>query len=154
MAETILISACLAGLRTRYDGCARPHRYLKLLRRRATIVPVCPEILGGLGIPRKPCRFFGGDGARVLDRAARVFDNDGLDLTQAFLRGAWETFRIAEILIPDLILFKEGSPSCGTRRVDIDGIRQAGCGVTTALLRRTHIPIISEDEPLPKISAS
>ena len=148
MADTILISACLAGLRTRYDGCARPHRFLSLLLRRATVVPVCPEILGGLGIPRTPCRFFGGDGRRVLEREARVFDYEGVDRTKAFLRGAWETLRLVEMLLPNLIIFKEGSPSCGIRRVDIEGTRQPGCGVTAALLERTRIPMFAEKDPL------
>lgn len=148
MAKTILISACLAGLRTRFDGCARPHRFLSLLLRRATVVPICPEVLGGLGIPRSPCRLFGGDGTRVLAREAQVFDYDGIDRTKAFLRGAWETYRLVEMLLPDLILFKEGSPSCGTRRVDINGTKQPGCGVTAALLKRTRIPILAEDDPL------
>lgn len=88
---------------------------------------------------------------RVLEREARVFDSHGIDRTKAFLRGAWETFRIAEMLLPDVIIFKEGSPSCGTRRVDIDGTAQPGCGVTAALLKRTRIPIIAEDDPLQEI---
>ncbi len=148
MAKTILMSACLAGLRTRYDGCARPHRFLSLLLRRARVIPVCPEILGGLGIPRAPCRFFEGDGTRVLEREARIFDSHGVDRTKAFLRGAWETFHIAEMLLPDLIIFKEGSPSCGISRVDINGTKQPGCGVTAALLKRTRIPMVTEDDPL------
>jgi uncharacterized protein YbbK (DUF523 family) len=146
----VMISACLAGLHTRYDGASRQHPSLELLAEKTVLVPVCPEILGGLGIPRSACNFVGGDGQAVLDGTARVVDRNGIDCTQTFVRSAQEVQRIVELVRPRLIIFKEGSPSCGLRRVDIEGVRQQGCGVTTALLKRNGIATISEEDPFPE----
>lgn len=145
----ILISACLAGFRTRYDGSSRPHPLLAKIAQAHILVPVCPEILGGLGIPRTRCRFSGGDGGAVLEGKARVVDRNGIDRTSEFLRGAEECLRVARLVSPELIIFKEGSPSCGLRRVDIEGEKVTGCGVVTALFKPTEIPIITEEDALP-----
>jgi uncharacterized protein YbbK (DUF523 family) len=150
MAIRIVLSACLAGLNTRYDGSSRPHPKLNELRGGSVLVPVCPEILGGLGIPRFPCRFSGGDGAAVLRGEATITDTHGTDRTASFLRGAEETLRIVELVSPDLIIFKEGSPSCGIRRVDIGGEKRRGCGVVTAMVGGRGVRIISEEDPLPE----
>ncbi|MBM3298573.1 MAG: DUF523 domain-containing protein [Deltaproteobacteria bacterium] len=150
MRGPILISACLAGLRTRFDGKAAPHPRLGDLISRAVLVPVCPEILGGLGIPRPRCRFVQGDGVQVLAGSARVVDETGQDRTEGFIRGAQEALRIVELISPRLIVLKEGSPSCGLRRVDVQGHMREGCGVAVALLRGTRIRIITEDDPIPK----
>jgi uncharacterized protein YbbK (DUF523 family) len=147
----IVLSACLAGLRTRYDGSSRPHPLLETLRAKGVIVPVCPEILGGMGIPRLACRFSGGDGGAVLRGEARIIDTSGTDRTFSFLRGAEETARVVELISPDLIVFKEGSPSCGIRIVDVEGKKQQGCGVAAALVARSGIPMISEQDPLPEV---
>ncbi len=148
MRQPIIVSACLAGLRTRYDGRASMHPQLADLSDRWIVVPVCPEVLGGLGIPRPSCRFVGGDGARVLQGTAEIMDRTGRDCTSFFVRGAQEVERIVLLVAPRLIVFKEGSPSCGVRRVDIEGTKQAGCGVATALVRRHDIPILTEEDSL------
>ena len=152
MTPRIIISACLAGLRTRYDGKAKPHPQLREIAERAVLVPICPEILGGLGIPRSQCHFVGGDGAALLRKEARVIDNNGIDRTSCFLRAADECMRIVELVSPEMIIFKEGSPSCGIRRVDIEGSWQTGCGVVTATIRDLNIAIISEEDSLPDLS--
>jgi len=146
MSARIIISACLAGIHTRYDGGACPHRSLDALARRGVIVPVCPEILGGMGIPRSRCRFLGGDGKSVLEGNARVIDRTGVDRTDLFLRGARETLRIMELISAEVVVFKEGSPSCGVHRIDLEGTRQEGCGVTTALLVNRGFRVVSENE--------
>jgi uncharacterized protein YbbK (DUF523 family) len=151
MAIRIVLSACLAGLHTRYDGSSHPHPKLDLLKSGSVLVPVCPEILGGLGIPRLPCRFSGGDGVAVVRGEATITDTFGTDRTASFLRGAEETRRIVELISPDLIIFKEGSPSCGIRRVDIGGKKRRGCGVATAMVAGTGISMISDEDPLPEV---
>jgi uncharacterized protein YbbK (DUF523 family) len=90
-----------------------------------------------------------GDGEAVLKGEAFVMDEHGNDRTAAFIRGAEQARRIVELVSPQLIVFKEGSPSCGLRHVDIQGERKPGCGVTTALLRGGSVPIISEKDPFP-----
>jgi uncharacterized protein YbbK (DUF523 family) len=151
MNPRILISGCLAGLRVRYNGVSMPHPSLEDLAKRAVLIPCCPEILGGLGVPRARCRFVGGDGRAVLNGAAWVYDDQGNDRTAAFLRGAEEVLHLCRLVQPDLIIFKEGSPSCGLHRVDIEGTKQQGCGVSTAMLEFLGIPIITEEDPLPAV---
>jgi uncharacterized protein YbbK (DUF523 family) len=145
----VLMSACLAGLRTRYDGKSRPHPLLDYIAENRIIVQVCPETLGGMGIPRPASRFMGGDGTAVLRGNARVEDAFGKDRTLEFVRGAEETLAMVRLVGPDLIIFKEGSPSCGLNRIDLAGQKTGGVGVATALLSTTGIPIITEEDELP-----
>jgi len=149
MNSRIIISGCLAGLRVRYNGETRPHPFLEELAGSAVLVPCCPEVLGGLGVPRSPCRFAGGDGRAVLNGAARVIDSLDNDRTEAFLRGAEQVLHVCRLVRADLVIFKEGSPSCGVHRVDIEGRKQQGAGVTTAMLECLGVPIIAEEDPLP-----
>jgi uncharacterized protein YbbK (DUF523 family) len=146
----VLMSACLAGLRTRYDGAPAPHPRLDDLVSRGIVIPVCPELLGGLGIPRAPCHFAGGDGNAVLSGHARVVDRTGLDRTAHFLRGAQDTLVLLDLVRPDFIIFKDGSPSCGVHRVDVQGTKMTGCGVTSALLKMRDLTLLSEEDPLPE----
>jgi uncharacterized protein YbbK (DUF523 family) len=145
----VLMSACLVGLRTRYDGSSRPHPFLDYIAKNCIIVQVCPEILGGMGIPRPASRFIGGDGAAVLCGNARLEDAFGQDRTLEFVRGAEETVAMLRLVGPDLIIFKEGSPSCGVKRINLGGEKTRGVGVATALLSAAGIPIITEEDALP-----
>lgn len=142
-----LVSACLLGLNVRYDGTSKAREDFLRYANRVHIVPFCPEILGGLGIPRSPCRFTGGDGKAVIAGTARVMDRESMDRTDSFLRGAREALTIVRLTNPDAVILKDGSPSCGLKRVDIDGISSPGVGVTSAFLLPTGIPLISDEDP-------
>ncbi len=145
----LLVSACLLGCPTRYDGghCALPA--LLELAARGLALPFCPEVAGGLPIPRPPAECCGGDGEGVLAGTARVYTAAGDDVTEAFLAGARRALAVAERLGIRHAVLKEGSPSCGVRRI-YDGTFQGrlvrGCGVTTALLRRHGIEVCSEEQ--------
>ena len=80
------ISACLLGKPCRYDGGSKPHA--TVAQSLGDALPVCPECLGGLPIPRAPSEIQGGDGTDVLAGRARVMSRDGQDVTEAFLKGA------------------------------------------------------------------
>jgi len=90
-----IVSACLAGVRCRYDGEDREDPKVLELLAGGEAVPVCPEQLGGLPTPRSRAEFVGGDGEDVLDGRARVVSEEGVDVTDFFLRGAEEVLRIA-----------------------------------------------------------
>ncbi len=122
-----LVSACLVGLPTRYDGASRPCADCRLALAEAIWVPVCPEQLGGLPTPRPPADLVDGDGAAVLASRARVVTREGSDVTSAFLHGAELVLSLAIELQVAGAYLKSGSPSCGCGRV---------LGVTAALLRR------------------
>lgn len=129
-----LVSACLLGLCTRYDGAEkRSERCLQLLARYHCI-PICPEQLGGLPTPRSAAIILGGNGHDVLDGHARVIDPHGGDLSPAFIRGAQMVLDIARLQDIRLALLKANSPSCGGAPVH---------GVTTALLLRAGIEVRS-----------
>jgi uncharacterized protein YbbK (DUF523 family) len=97
-----------------------------------TIIPICPEQLGGLPTPRAPCQIEGGTGADVLAGKARVVDESGADKTAKFVRGATEAARIATTLGATCAFLKSRSPSC-----------DATFGVTAAALREAGLAIES-----------
>ena len=144
-----LVSACLLGICTRYDGGCCPVSQLIRLAARGLAVPVCPEVAGGLPIPRPPAEIVGGDGQAVLGRQARVLTIEGEDVTEAFLAGARQALETAQRLGIRQAVLKDGSPSCGCRRI-YDGTFSdrtvSGQGVAAALLQRNGITVFSEEE--------
>lgn len=137
-AAPILVSACLCGECCRYDGAAATMPLFEALLAEGKIVSACPEVLGGLDVPREPCEI----------RGARVMDKIGRDLTEAFMKGAQETLRIAKKKNATVAVLKERSPSCGVAFVydgAFKGRLTPGQGATTALLRENGITVYSEE---------
>ena len=148
--ERILVSSCLLGHRVRYDGRGKSSGDLVLARWRAEgrLVPFCPEVGGGLPVPRPAAEISGGTGADVLDGRARVLTRDGTDVTAAFVAGARQALAQARAYGARIAILKEFSPSCGSGRVydgTFSGTAVPGEGVTTALLERAGIAVFSED---------
>lgn len=141
-----IISACLAGVKCRYDGNDRGSDVFRRMVARGEAIPVCPEQLGGLPTPRSPAQIRGGSGEDVLAGKARLVDHDGVDRTDQFTRGAREALRIALLAGADEAIFKERSPSCGCRFLVRDGEPVSGKGVTTALLESWGIRVVSDEE--------
>lgn len=147
----VLVSACLLGERVRYDGAdaALGSEALSRWEGEGRIVPFCPEVAGGLPVPRAPAELRGGDGCAVLAGEARVCTAAGDDVTEAFLRGARGALAVARREGISLAVLKERSPSCGSRWVydgSFSGTRVRGEGVTTALLRQSGVTVISDEE--------
>lgn len=143
-----IVSGCFAGIACRYDQKHNRVNEIQKLVREGKAVPVCPEQMGGLPTPRNPAEIVGGDGYDVLDGKARVMDNQGNDVTEAFLAGAREALNMAKAVGAKEAILKEKSPSCGSCAI-YDGTfsksKKAGVGVTTALLRRHGIRVTSEE---------
>ena len=131
----VLVSACLLGLRTRWDGEARRSEAVVELTRGRRVIPICPEQLGGLPTPRAPAEISEGEGGDVLDGRARVIADGGADVTECHLRGARESLKLAELLSARRAILKEGSPACGASRIKRAGRDLPGMGVTAALLQ-------------------
>jgi uncharacterized protein YbbK (DUF523 family) len=144
----ILVSACLLGLPTRYNGATkRNEKVLRYLREKGLIpVPVCPEQLAGLPTPRPETRFASGDGAGVPDGTGTVIRADGTVMNESFLKGAAETLKVARVAGCNEALLKERSPSCGVHRIYRGGAIVPGQGVTTALLQRGGLVVFSEED--------
>ncbi len=138
--ETVIVSACLLGVRSRYDGAdAFDEEAVRAAGQDP--VPLCPEQLGGLPTPRPKCEIHPGDGLTVLEGTGPVKDERGVDVTKAFLKGAGEALKIARIIGAKRAVFKDGSPSCGVDRISRKGRRVKGSGVTAALFKRAGIKI-------------
>ena len=149
MSEIYLVSACLLGICATYDGSSHLQPHLIELVARGRIVPVCPEVAGGLPIPRPPAEIVGGDGCTVLDGQAHVLTCDGDDVTEAFIAGAQVALETAQRFGIRTAVLQPRSPSCGPCQV-YDG-RFSGClvpgpGVAAALLMRHGIKVVSPDE--------
>lgn len=117
-------------------------------RAEGRLVPFCPEVAGGLPVPRPPAEIVGGDGADVLDGAARVVADTGEDVTEAFVAGARLALETARRAGARVALLKESSPSCGSRMIydgTFTGTWVAGDGVTAALLEREGIRVFGEE---------
>lgn len=138
-----IVSACLAGVPSRYNGQRLSDPRIEAMVAAGEALPVCPEQLGGLPTPRAA--------ASVLDRDRhRVIDENGNDVTAFYTRGAEETARLARLVGAREAILKENSPSCGSCRIwvtDGDGHLEAvsGEGITTALLRRMGVTVYSEE---------
>lgn len=148
MPQPILVSACLLGLSTRYDGQTKHNeKVLNYLRKHNLLpIPVCPEQLAGLPTPRPMTFFASGNGHDVLDNRGRVITAEQTDMNGIFIKGAMETLKIAQLAKCSRALFKDGSPSCGVHRICRAGSRVPGLGVTTALLQRNGLQVCSEED--------
>jgi len=133
-----LCSACLIGVRCRYDGKDKLNRKVVELVKKEVLIPVCPEQLGGLSTPREPSE----------QRGNRVLTESGKDVTKNFERGAEEVLTLAKLFEIKGAIFKQRSPSCGCGKIydgTFSGKIVKGDGITTALLRRNGIKVVSEE---------
>jgi uncharacterized protein YbbK (DUF523 family) len=147
----ILISACLLGEKVRYHGgdAALSDRILDRWRREGRLVPICPEVAGGLSVPRPAAEIQGAGGHGVLRGSARVVTSEGTDVTDAFLGGARAGLEASLRGGARVAVLKEGSPSCGSKEIydgAFRGKRKAGVGVTAALLAEKQVRVFNEHE--------
>ena len=137
--EKLLISACLLGVNCKYSGGnnALAEETLKKLRTQYEFVPVCPEVAGGLPVPRDPSERIG----------TGVFSIRGRDVTAEFQKGAETAVRLAELFGCKKALLKEDSPSCGSGRIydgSFSGVLIPGDGVSAEKLKALGIEVIGE----------
>jgi uncharacterized protein YbbK (DUF523 family) len=142
----VLCSACLLGQACRFDGGDKLSRAVIAALRDKEVVPICPEVAGGLGVPRAPCSLSGGDGKDVLSGSARVMTSDGRDATAAYLAGAAAAAAAAKRFGATVAILKEKSPSCASRSVLIGPRLAPGAGVTAAALARDGLAVVSSDD--------
>lgn len=137
--ENILISACLLGIGCRYDGKHKENDEVLKLRAKYNLIPVCPEVLGGLPTPRVPSE-------RVGDK---VMMRDGTDVTDNYQRGAMEALRLCRIFNIKTAVLKERSPSCGKGEI-YDGSFTSTLterdGVTAEALIKEGVRVLGESE--------
>ena len=132
-------SACLLGIKCRLDGKIKPCKKILKLAKKEILIPVCPEQLGGLSIPREPAE----------QRGKKVFTKSGKDVTENFLKGAEQAFKLAKLFKIKEAILKQRSPSCGCGQIydgTFTGTIIKGDGTTTALFRKHKIKVITEED--------
>jgi uncharacterized protein YbbK (DUF523 family) len=139
-----IVSACLIGVNCNFERKNWLNPKLLEEFKKGSLFPVCPEVLGGLPVPRTPAEIQKGDGTDVLNGDAKVVNEKGSDVTDHFLKGAQETLKIAKAIGAKEALLIEKSPSCGCGKI-FDGTFSekfiAGDGVTAALLKKNGIKV-------------
>ena len=140
-----LCSACLLGVKCRYDGKSKPNEKVLALSKKEVLIPICPEQFGGLPTPREPSE----------QRGKEVVTKTGKSVTENFENGAKEVLKLAKLFNINETILKQRSPSCGFGQIykavfDKEGnfldkiIR--GDGVTTALLKQNRIKLKTEED--------
>lgn len=146
----ILVSRCLLGQAVRYDaGSHGPFSLLQRWQAEGRIVPLCPEVAGGLPVPRAPAEILGGQGDQVLDGLLPVLTDSGEDVSEAFLAGAAEAVRLVQLHGIRLAVLKARSPSCGNLHNydgSFSGRKVPGIGVTAAALQRCGVQLFNEEQ--------
>lgn len=137
--EAILVSACLLGVCCRYDGQSKPNADVIKLREKYVLIPICPEVDGGLPTPRTPSEQVGD----------KVLMSDGKDVTANFRSGAEAALERAKSFSCNIAVLKARSPSCGSNMIydgSFSGRLVSGDGVTADLLKKNGITIYTEEE--------
>lgn len=144
-----MLSACLAGVPCTHAAEAKTRAWALQLVAEGRAVTVCPEVAGGLPIPRPEAEISGGDGDDVLDGAARVVSVDGEDVTANYLHGAQAARAAARRTGAAIAVLKARSPSCGCGAIydgSFSGRTVDGDGVTAALLKREGLDVVSDED--------
>jgi len=130
----IVVSACLAGVNCSYRGRNSENPRIVQMVKEGQAVMVCPEQLAGLTTPRTPAEIKNG----------KVYTKFGVDVTEAFNRGAGEVLEICKKFNCKKAILKSNSPSCGCGRIydgNFNGTLVEGDGVTAALLKENGIEV-------------
>lgn len=139
MKEKILVSACLLGIDCKYSGGNNYNEKVLEYIKDYEVIPVCPEIMGGLSTPRPPSERVGN----------KVINNQNIDVTKEYIKGANETLKLAKLFDAKKALLKAKSPSCGKGKIydgTFSGTLIEGNGVTVDLLQSNGIEVITEQD--------
>ena len=137
--KKILVSACLLGVSCRYDGKSKPCGAVDALKEKYQLIPICPEVMGGLETPRIPSELKDG----------RAFRKDGTDITEQCIKGANEALRLAEKFGCKAAVLKERSPSCVSGSIydgTFTGRVVSGDGIAAAVLKNNGIKVFGESQ--------
>ena len=147
--QRYFISACLLGQKVRYD--AQDYLVKKLLDYLilSQYVSLCPEVSGGLPTPRAPAEINNGSALQVFNHQAQVIDQDGNDVSAAFIHGAYQALELAKNFQATHAILKANSPSCGNKLIydgSFSGQKIQGDGLTATLFKQHGIHVMTEDE--------
>ena len=139
----VLISSCITGVKCRYNATSSYNKNL-LKKIRGEYIHICPEILAGFKVPRKPCEILNGNGEDVLNGKAKIIDVDGIDVTEKMLFGAKKAIKICLGNNVIKAYLQSRSPTCGVNKI-YDGTfsttLKKGNGVFSTLLIKNGIEV-------------
>ena len=147
----MLISACLLGHPVRFDGKELPQKFPLIIKwvKEGRLISFCPEVEGGLGVPRPASEIQNADGLAVLGGNAKVLTKSGEDVTSAYLQGTKIALKLVQANHIKLAIMKSKSPACGPGTI-YDGsfsrVLRAGDGVMAAALRKEGIKVFTENQ--------
>ncbi len=139
----IMVSACLLGENCKYNGGNNLRPELIRLLSGHTVIPVCPEVLGGLAVPRIPAEIVSGT----------VLNREGESVDAAFRLGAEKALEIAKTEKPDLIVLQSRSPSCGAGEIydgTFSGKKIPGLGIFAERAAQAGFRIADVEDVLKK----
>ncbi len=138
----ILISACLLGQNVKYDGknnSILENSFIKKLLNLNMLIPICPEVEGGLSVPRIP----------VEIKNKNAIDKEGNDRTKNFFLGAKRTCELALQNDAKIAILKAKSPSCGKGKI-YDGTFTKKLidanGIVVMALEKIGVEVYTEDD--------
>lgn len=149
--EKILVSACLAGFKVRYNGSDVPveNQIWTQWQREGRLIPLCPELSAGLPVPRLAAEISGDGGHAVIRGDAQVLEKEGRDVTKHFIDGANAALAMAKEHNIRIAILTDGSPSCGSTFIydgSFLGNKKESNGVVTALLEDNGIKVFADSQ--------
>lgn len=141
--KKILVSGCLLGMKINYEGKAHPVDELRQLFLQAQAIPICPEALANMPIPRDRAEIVMVEGER------KVYNEKAEDLTETYALGAQRTLDTARTSGAKIAILKSKSPSCGCGKIydgSFSGNLIDGDGIAVALLKENGIRVITEED--------
>lgn len=144
---TYIVSACLAGVACTYKGQHKLRRPIRKLVDDGSAIAACPEVMGGLPIPRENSEIVGGDGRDVLAGKAKIITISGIDISKNYIRGSRAILKLAKSSRIKKAILKANSPACGFGHIYDGTFRRKlkkGSGVLAALLRQNGLRITNE----------
>ena len=136
--ENIIVSACILGVSCRYDGNSKPNEKIIDLKEKYNLIPICPEIMGGLPTPRMPAEI----------KEGHVKTENGIDVTEEYKKGADEALKLASLFGCKKAILKENSPSCGCGKIyngEFTRTLKDGNGITAELFMKNGIDVFGEN---------
>lgn len=131
----IAVSACLLGENCKYNGGNNYSEKVAHFTEGQEVIPVCPEVMGGLPTPREPSEIVNG----VVRHA------DGVSVDAEFRKGAEVALRKVMEGGAELVILQSRSPSCGVKSI-YDGTFSKtvipGQGIFAELLTARGIKVI------------
>lgn len=135
----IMVSACLLGENCKYSGGNNYNEKVIDFIKGHTVIPICPEVMGGLSIPRSA--------GEIVNGVVRT--KDGKSIDDEYHKGANIALNIARKEQPDLIVLQSRSPSCGVKQIydgSFTGKKIQGHGVFASLAIKEGFNVIDVED--------